>query len=295
MVKYSCPICNKEFKQKQHYIEHTQYKKKPCIPNINNIKNPVQNPLVNTENKILLHNPKNLQENNFKNEIIVTNNLCCSYCKYIFKRKDALKRHINKSCKIKKLENEKNKKNEEITNYLLQIDELNQKFEKITQNTKDLYEINERLVKQNDELNNKVEIKLSIIEIFQKLSDLEKIIPENESKIVNNKLINIIIDKDKKINDLKNNYFDNNSNTIVKKQEISSKYSNNFIINNQIITHRDIDNYINATQLCKAGGKLFSNWISLENTKELINQLSINPNNEIHKVNVLIDIKKRQW
>jgi hypothetical protein len=30
MVNYTCPTCNKEFKKKSHFIEHTVQKKKPC-------------------------------------------------------------------------------------------------------------------------------------------------------------------------------------------------------------------------------------------------------------------------
>ena len=46
------------------------------------------------------------------------------------------------------------------------------------------------------------------------------------------------------------------------------------ILNNQIIQFRKSDNYINATQLCKAGGKNFGHWYSLEGTKELISILA---------------------
>jgi hypothetical protein len=45
-------------------------------------------------------------------------------------------------------------------------------------------------------------------------------------------------------------------------------------LNNIVITSRPIDHYVNATQLCQAGGKLFKDWFRLESTKELINELS---------------------
>ena len=32
MVEYNCPICNKTFKQKCHFINHTEKKKKLCKP-----------------------------------------------------------------------------------------------------------------------------------------------------------------------------------------------------------------------------------------------------------------------
>ena len=45
-------------------------------------------------------------------------------------------------------------------------------------------------------------------------------------------------------------------------------------LNNVTITSRPIDHYVNATELCQAGGKKFSHWFSLDTTKELIKELS---------------------
>lgn len=45
-------------------------------------------------------------------------------------------------------------------------------------------------------------------------------------------------------------------------------------LNNVTITSRHPDHYVNATQLCQAGGKLFKDWHRLESTKELIAVLS---------------------
>ena len=67
----------------------------------------------------------------------------------------------------------------------------------------------------------------------------------------------------------------NNKNLI--NQEIFEELENkpiNLILNNQIIQFREIDYYINATQLYKAGGKNFGHWYSLEGTKELISVLA---------------------
>lgn len=63
--------------------------------------------------------------------------------------------------------------------------------------------------------------------------------------------------------------------------------SNSIVIQNIKIESRDSDNFINATQLCKAGDKRFSNWYQLDSTKELINELEIKL-----KTSNLIDIKK---
>lgn len=54
-------------------------------------------------------------------------------------------------------------------------------------------------------------------------------------------------------------------------------------LNNIIIESRTSDNYINATQLCKAGGKEFKHWKCLESTKNLIKTLEttlLNENSE---------------
>lgn len=46
------------------------------------------------------------------------------------------------------------------------------------------------------------------------------------------------------------------------------------ILNGTAVLAREGDNYINATQLCQAGGKLFSNWKGLESTKEFMTAIS---------------------
>ena len=45
-------------------------------------------------------------------------------------------------------------------------------------------------------------------------------------------------------------------------------------LNNVVISSRPVDHYVNATQLCQAGGKKFSHWFLLDTTKELMNELS---------------------
>ncbi len=48
------------------------------------------------------------------------------------------------------------------------------------------------------------------------------------------------------------------------------------VLNNIVIESRESDNFINATQLCKAGGKSFREWNRLDSTKELIKELEKN-------------------
>ena len=58
------------------------------------------------------------------------------------------------------------------------------------------------------------------------------------------------------------------------KEDDDKEHYSNISLNNVVITSRPIDHYVNATQLCQAGGKKFSHWFSLDTTKELINELS---------------------
>ena len=86
---------------------------------------------------------------------------------------------------------------------------------------------------------------------------------------INNQLINIISDKNKKIEELTNN-----SQIIQPIIEKQIKTFESLTLNNIVITSRSDDNFINATQLCQAGGKKFSHWYSLDSTKQLINELA---------------------
>ena len=48
------------------------------------------------------------------------------------------------------------------------------------------------------------------------------------------------------------------------------------VLNKVAIQSRESDGFINATQMCKAGGKLFADWNRLSSTQVLINELSSN-------------------
>jgi hypothetical protein len=141
------------------------------------------------------------------------------------------------------------------------------------------------LEKENTELKNK------IIPI-QQINNTEQHIP------INNQLINIIVDKTNTINKLitkidENKLKDINSNNIIPNDSAIT-------LNNVIITSRSSDNYINATQLCKAGDKRFNDWFYLDSTKQLINELINDINTDIssiqsdtgNPVSQFVDIKK---
>jgi hypothetical protein len=108
----------------------------------------------------------------------------------------------------------------------------------------------------------------------------------NTTNSINNHLIDIISDKNKKIEELIHNKVENQQNVPIETKSIES-----LILNDIIITSRSEDNYINATQLCQAGCKKFNDWYRLNTTKQLINH--VKSETEI-PVSQLIDIKKRK-
>ena len=61
------------------------------------------------------------------------------------------------------------------------------------------------------------------------------------------------------------------------------------ILNGITVLARESDSYVNATQLCQAGGKLFGHWKSLDSTKELIKELELETGISENK---LLDIQK---
>ncbi len=66
-------------------------------------------------------------------------------------------------------------------------------------------------------------------------------------------------------------------------------------LNNIIIESRVVDKFINATQLCQAGGKKFNNWYQLTSTKELIRELEKNLANSNAGIPALKLIDKKSW
>ncbi len=166
MVKYSCPKCNKEFDRKSNYLDHIN-KKFPCVP------------LVENNTPIILKEPvKNLLENE--------NNLCCNYCGLEFNRKDNLKRHIDKVCKVKKLQDEEEKEKENIFKILLAKEEEEKK--QLKESNKKLEDYVKKLTDMNIELNNKVGKlleKMSVSNITNNITTNNNIINISKDKLVN--------------------------------------------------------------------------------------------------------------
>ena len=100
---------------------------------------------------------------------------------------------------------------------------------------------------------------------------------------INNQLINIIVEKNKKIEELIEE-----KKLLIQNNIEGKKDYNSLTLNNSIINSRKEDMYINAIQICKAGDKLFNDWYSLDSTKKLITDLKTEITN-----NTPIDIIER--
>jgi hypothetical protein len=113
-------------------------------------------------------------------------------------------------------------------------------------------------------------------------NDIKKI---TETYPINNQLINIIMDKNKTIEELKDK--PNLASSLpcqifpdsiipVNILNTNNNISRTLSLNNINIISRLEDNYINAVQICQAGNKEFNDWITLDTTKYIINELETN-------------------
>jgi hypothetical protein len=139
--------------------------------------------------------------------------------------------------------------------------------------------INKSCKERKNEIN-KLKEELAIIK--QETKETKEPIGSNITNNINNQLINIIIDKTKIIEKLKKT---SKPLEIIKENRIEGK----LILNDVIILSRVEDNYINATQLCKAGNKKFNDWVRLNSFVELINELECDTGIPASQ---LIDVKK---
>ena len=134
MPNYKCERCLKEFEQKSNYMYHINKKFKCKMPPPETTQSPPKNHPI----------PPNEEIEQLTNK--------CNYCQMIFSRKDALTRHINKSCKIKK---ENDKKMEEIMTILIELKESNKKIiEENQQNKEKIAKLEEENNKYKKIVNN---------------------------------------------------------------------------------------------------------------------------------------------
>jgi hypothetical protein len=113
------------------------------------------------------------------------------------------------------------------------------------------------------------QIQIELNRVKQELATIKQTKHTQLDTTINNQLINIIMDKNKVIEEMKT--LEINPLEIIPKE---NKTESSLILNNVIILSRIEDNYVNATQLCLAGNKNFNDWLSLKSTKYIINELA---------------------
>lgn len=216
MVNYICGICEKKFKKKSHWIDHTENKKKPCQ----------QKPIViqnNPNESILIQNsgfnevsqddirPKRLEIKNTSsqsddksvlkviNMVNLVDNISCEHCGKNFYNNANLNKHLrNNSCKVKKLQDQEK---ENIFKILLakdeEIKELIEFNKKTEENNRELKQYIGKLTDMNLDLNNKIN------KLIEKVSvqNINKGVINNINNVNNvNNINNIIITQDKLVN-----------------------------------------------------------------------------------------------
>ena len=230
-----------------------------------------------TDNKIEIHKDENKQKEEETND-----KFCCPYCFKNFAQKFNLNRHLNGRCKFKPNETKitQNETKSELVN------NTNDNIKLILKRLNDLENENEKLKKQIEDHTIKNN---HIIKIHKSIKKLETNIPANTNLTISNQFIEKLIQKDKEIEELtikhipkkinKTKFPDDELNKLEveienqKDLEIAEVENNKpmtLILNNDVIEYRQTDGYINATQLCKAGGKKFNDWLRLENTKNYL-------------------------
>jgi hypothetical protein len=232
MVLYTCLNCNKEFKKKSHYIDHTENKKKPCnntntdinnnIPNVNQIK-PNVNQMI-----------PNINQTIFKN----TENCKCNYCLKTFVNTSSLNRHLKDRCKVKKLDEEKK---EEIFNKLIEKEEkfniLLESFEKMQKFTENLQKNYFEVQKSNEYLQKNYEyLEKNNKDLQKNNKDLQKQMKELKKETEN------------KIKDCTKNYDE-------KIKQVITKNINNTINNTVNNTDNSVKIIIPAEKLVKFGNE----------------------------------------
>jgi hypothetical protein len=205
----------------------------------------------------------------------------CEYCNNSYTTKNHLTRHQNtEKCQyIKKLLEKKDKMYLEKINILEEINKTH--IKKLEEN----YNIINKHVLQIEEQNKEIKM------LKEKCNEYRIIVENFSTKSINfknNKKENINNDtmfqidiniNNKQLN--KTKYKDIPEN-IIKNEIQSLKLKDNYQLE-----YRDTDGYINITNLCKAGGKQFKHWNSIDKTKKFLDVLSREvgiPTSELVKV-----------
>ena len=183
----------------------------------------------------------------------------CSYCKKYLSTNERLNTHIISCKERKRLENKENE----------------QKIQKNLDDQKKYYQ--DKLEEKDKQTKQKLEEKdKQILELKSKLEKFENVVIAAASEPKTKTTTNVVVNKDENKTEIPIPLHEQMSSIVIEeiKDDDDKEHYSNISLNNIVITSRPIDHYVNATQLCQAGGKLFKDWFRLESTKELINELS---------------------
>ena len=190
----------------------------------------------------------------------------CEFCIKLFTSNKRLSDH-HQICKdkIKK----ESKENE--SKYIEENKRLKNEIKKMERQTKDKLEEKDKQTKEKVEEKDK-----QIWELKSKLEKFENAVIAAASEPKTKTTTNVVVNKDENKTEIPIPLHEQMSSIVIEeiKDDDDKEHYSNITLNNIVITSRPIDHYVNATQLCQAGGKKFSHWFSLETTKELINELS---------------------
>jgi hypothetical protein len=176
MVNYICKKCNKNFKQKSHYINHTENKKNPCndidiFLDEQTINSADENSICTTGSTLLTTAIDTLITKIEENKD--NNNCTCVYCNKIFTRMDNLQRHLNGRCKSKESYDE--------------LDKLKEDMKIIIQNYQKMESENVGLKKEIDEI--------KVIQVGGNINNENNVLKGNNNQInkglVQNNTVNI--------------------------------------------------------------------------------------------------------
>ena len=234
------------------------------MKNINNFRCKICNKDYSSASSLWNHNNKFHKDNILKSSD--NKKYICRKCDKLFNNIKTRWSHEQKCNKIKLIENNK-------------IEQLEKTINELKNNVSTIIKDTNKIIKLKEE-NTNLKKEIKNINLTKIKDDIDCI---KNNPPINNQLINIISDKNKKIEEL-----NKNQPTIQPIIEKQIKTFETLTLNNIVIISRIDDNFINATQLCQAGNKLFDDWYCLNNTKQLINE--VESNTGIH-VSLLVDIK----
>jgi hypothetical protein len=266
MTIHKCNKCGYKTKYSTCLKNHLN-RKKPCTtaPNIA----PTAPNIAPTAPNIAPTAPNSAPTAQISNTVKISNNpKQCKYCFKVFSRPSVMKKHLSLNrCKLNKT-------------ILKNRDE---DFE---------YIIEEESDNSNAEIQKKLEKVLEEHENFkEKISILEK--KENNTNVINiystvsNNNNEAVIDIETQ--ESSEAIETSESEYVLKPLEVCDGY---------IIENREEDNYINVTNLCKAGKKQFKHWKELERTKAFLQVLSssvVIPTVELIKYNIGGNGERHTW